>query len=331
MREPWFWRSQSLTARMITGALTPLAALYQAGHQFRRRLASPARVDAPVLCIGNATLGGVGKTPFAIMLEAVLRADGVRAFFLTRGYGGALKGPVAVDANMHSADDVGDEALLLARRAPTIVSPDRAAGAALAVAQGAQAIIMDDGFQNPSLAKDISILLIAADTEKVREKTFPAGPYRERLDDAKKRADIIVRIIPAKPAIEKSAGGFAAWLEPVGEIHPQRVVAFAGLGRPERFFDMLAARGFDVAARFAFPDHHRFDARELKTLAASAARCKAALITTEKDFVRLPDAYQDDIEVFPVEMRINNPDAFRREITARIAALPKSVKIGDHG
>lgn len=322
MREPWFWRSPSLTARIIKGALTPAAALYLSGHKFRWKITTPQRASVPVICIGNATLGGVGKTPFAMLLEKLLREQDIRASFLTRGYGGALKGPVLVDPEQHNTSDVGDEALLLAKHTLTVVARDRPAGAKLAAEKGAQAVIMDDGFQNPTLSKDISILLLAASDER-QSGVFPAGPYREPMDDAKKRADIVVTIGANETDARNASADFYAWLEPAEPAQGRRVVAFAGLGRPERFFDMLKTCGFDIAAKFAFPDHHVFQTRELEMLARKADKENATLITTEKDFVRLPDAFQEKVSVFPVEMRVNDPDGLARRLTASIAACAK--------
>lgn len=323
MREPWFWRSRSLTARIIKGALRPAAAVYQTGQKLRWNTTRPQRAPVPVICIGNATLGGVGKTPFAMLVERLLREQGVRSFFLTRGFGGAAAGPLLVDPECHGAEDVGDEALLLARRAPTIVSRNRPAGAKLAADKGAQAVIMDDGFQNPALAKDFSILLLAAEDDAQRGGVFPAGPYREPVDDAKKRADIIVSVGATEAGARERSADFHAWLEPADDAEHQRILAFAGLGRPERFFAMLESRGFDVAGKFAFPDHHPFRANELETLSRKAKKERATLITTEKDFVRLPEAFQEQVTVFPVEMRVNDPDGLARRLASCIAANAK--------
>lgn len=319
MREPWFWRSRSLTARAIAGALSPAAALYQAGQKLRWRMTKPQRAPIPVICIGNASLGGVGKTPFAMLVERLLREKGVRSFFLTRGFGGALKGPLLVDPEKHNAHDVGDEALLLARRAPTILAANRPAGAALAAEKGAGAVIMDDGFQNPTLRKDLSILLVAADAGDAGERLFPAGPFREPLREARARADVVVAIGANETAARGAKADFHAWLAPAGEVKSRRVIAFAGLGRPERFFAMLETYGFELAGKLAFPDHHPFRESELDMLARKAKKENAQLITTEKDFVRLTPAFQAQAAAFPVEMRIDNPEELTRRLMARIA------------
>ncbi len=321
MREPWFWRSTSLSARAVTGLLKPASAIYEFGQTLRRKFARPEESDVPVICIGNASLGGTGKTPFAMLVEKLLKDAGVKSAFLTRGYGGSLSGPVLVDVEQHTADEVGDEALLLARRAPTIVAKNRPAGARFATAKGAQVIIMDDGFQNPALVKDLSVLLVPADHANEPQRVFPAGPYREPVHKAKTRADVVVSI----GADETTAGeaDFRAWLSPVSDIEERPVVAFAGLGSPHRFFAMLAATGVNVVQQFAFPDHHPYTDNEIETLIRAAKRANANLLTTEKDYVRVPAKFREDVSVFPVEMQIDNPDALKQRLTACIAAHEK--------
>lgn len=314
MREPWFWRAKTPTARAMTTLLTPAALAYQAAHRLRWAMAKPVKAALPVICIGNATLGGVGKTPFAILVAAQLREAGVKPAFLTRGYGGALPGPVLVDPEKHGAYDVGDEALLLARHGPVVVSRDRPKGAALAAQSGAQAIIMDDGFQNPTLHKDLSILLVGEGEAQTNGALFPAGPYRERADDAKARAGLVVAIT-GSPAADTD---LHAWLEPQNAPEPQRVIAFAGIGQPDNFFAMLEACGFTLLRRIAFPDHHAFSEIELRVLAKEAAKQKARLICTEKDHVRLPPEFREETLVLPVAMAVSNAPALKAALLAVI-------------
>lgn len=319
MREPWFWRSDAPTARAMTVLLAPAAALYQAGHRLRAAMARPAKAALPVICIGNATLGGAGKTPFAILVASLLNEAGVAPVFLTRGYGGALKGPVLADPQKHGFEDIGDEALLLARHGPVIVSRDRPAGAALAAQTGARVIVMDDGFQNPSIAKDLSILLVNGDEALSNGALFPAGPYRERLEDARARAGLVVHA-GGGPSAEETGADFHAWLAPVSPPSPERVIAFAGIGRPERFFATLEACGFTLAKRIAFPDHHPFTEIELNVLAKAAKRENARLICTEKDHVRLPPSFREQTLTLPVVMQMNGRDALKRRLLAVIDA-----------
>ncbi len=299
MREPWFWRNHSLAAQAMTAALQPAAIVYQTAHRLRWRFTRAKHADVPVICVGNATLGGAGKTPFAILAAALLQEEGLRIAFLTRGYGGDLRGPVLVDVNRHTADEVGDEALLLARHGDVIASRDRPAGATLAVKHGAQVIIMDDGFQNPTLHKDLCVLIVGADEQASNGALFPAGPFRESPASARARAQLVV----AMGASDANAD-FHAQLAPQSAPTPQRVVAFAGIGTPQKFFDTLETCGFDIAARVPFPDHHRFSAAELRVLSEAASNAQARLICTEKDFVRLPAAFQKEVLTLSVAMQV---------------------------
>lgn len=289
--------------------MIPAALAYQAAHQLRWRLTRPARAPVPVICVGNASLGGSGKTPFAMLAADLLGEGGVRAVFLTRGYGGALTGPVVVNPDRHDADDIGDEALLLARYGPVVVSRRRHEGAILAAQQGAQVIIMDDGFQNPSLHKDMSILIIGADEQESNGALFPAGPFRERPASARARATITVCV-----GAENGSADFHAWLAPENAPAPERIVAFAGIGKPEKFFASVEACGFEIAARIPFPDHHRFTAAELSVLKKTAAKEQARLICTEKDFVRLPQDFRQNVLTLPVVMQVNDPARLKQHL-----------------
>ena len=321
MREPWFWRSGSLAARSCAAALSPLSFLYDAGQRTRWALTKPATADVPVICIGNATLGGVGKTPFAMLTQRILKDAGVKAWFLTRGYGGTLSGPVLVSPDHHDADDVGDEALLLAKQGPAVASRNRPKGARMAAGGGAGAIVMDDGFQNPTLRKTLSILLIDDAGERSNGRVFPAGPFREPADRARMRADMVVRICRRKEdAAAPENADFAAWLEPEGGPPPQKVVAFTGIGVPSKFFLTLAKAGFEIAHKVPFPDHHRFTPHELKALERLAEKSGAALIATEKDFVRLPTDMRARVLTLPVAMRVNDVEGFSARLLKAVDA-----------
>ncbi len=306
---PWFWRSETLAARSLRMALAPVASLYQAGYKTRLALTTPERAAVPVICIGNATLGGTGKTPFAMLVAELLKEEGVNPVFLTRGHGGAEAGPLLADPDKHDAYGVGDEALLLARKAKTIVSRDRPKGAALAARESADVIIMDDGFQNPSLHKDLSILLIGEDDGGA---LFPAGPFRESLDDAKARAQITVSM-----RADKSGADFRAWLEPVA-LAPERVIAFAGIGKPEKFFKTLEDSGYELVQRIGFPDHHVYTQAEERFLAREGRREKARLICTEKDAVKLTSDFRADVLTLPVKMRVDDMPSLKRRLMAVI-------------
>jgi tetraacyldisaccharide 4'-kinase len=307
MQEPWFWRSRTPAARAIAFALAPSAAAYALGRRLKDAAIRPTASPVPVICVGNATLGGVGKTPFALTLRTLLgRSD---AFFLTRGYGGRLKGPALVDLSTDDAARVGDEALLLAKAGPTVISRNRIAGAQFAAQAGARLIIMDDGLQNRTIEKTCSFLLVDAADPDGNGMTFPSGPLRESIMEAATHADALVAIGSGDRAFAAPAGlpRFRAWLEPDAPA-PCRVVAFCGVGAPHRFFRTLSDAGYELASEHAFPDHHRYCAEEINLLRAEAHAAKASLITTSKDFVRLPMDMRDGVKTLAVTMRVDDPE-----------------------
>jgi tetraacyldisaccharide 4'-kinase len=294
MRDPAFWWRP---AGMAAGLLSPLGAVY--GAVAGARMAQAGRdAGVPVVCIGNLTLGGAGKTPAAILAAKILAAALRNPFVLSRGYGGALAGPVRVDPDRHRAADVGDEPLLLARSAPTMVARDRVAGAAAARAAGAGSIVMDDGFQSPNLRKDLSILVVDGRRGVGNALVFPAGPLRAPLDAQLRCAGAVLVIGPgaAGDAVETVARAqglrvFHGRLQPdaaaLAALRAKPVLAFAGIGDPEKFFATLVEAGVDVRARVSFPDHHRFSRSDVAGLIERATRDGLLLFTTEKDMARL--------------------------------------------
>jgi len=328
MRDPAFWWRPAGVAAAL---LAPLGAVY--GAVAARRMLQPSHsIDIPVLCVGNLTLGGAGKTPTAIAIAELLGAEGRRPFLLSRGYGGSFGGPVQVDTASHRATDVGDEPLLLARHAPTIVARDRVAGAALARSAGAGSIVMDDGFQSPGLHKHCSILVVDGRRGIGNGLVFPAGPLRAPLARQIERADGLMVIgdgmgaeLVEAAARQQGVAVFQGHLEP----HPQAVaalrghalLAFAGIGDPEKFFATLRNAGLDVRACVAFPDHHRYRRAEAAALIDRARREGLVLVTTEKDQARLVG--QDDLAALagvarslPVRLRVDEPSAFRDFVLA---------------
>ncbi len=334
MREPWFWRSKTFAAQAVAASAGPLSLCYDFGQRIRGRLSAPAEISVPVICVGNATLGGVGKTPFAIALKKFLSGHIADCVFLTRGYGGAEKGPLKVNLAKHTARDVGDEALLLARHGPVFVSRNRCDGARAAAQSGARAIIMDDGFQNPTISKSVSILLIDADDPMGNGKVFPAGPLREPLDRAKSRADIVVIVgqnrANAEGAAHEYGAPFAAWLEPAEAPAPERVVAFSGIGKPQKFFATLSAAQFEIVQALSFPDHHIFSDNDLKALKRLANKHQARLITTEKDHVRLPKAFSGTVSHFAVAMEFDNSSKLVAAVLSAIDPLQLSTGAGEY-
>ncbi|MGE0338310.1 MAG: tetraacyldisaccharide 4'-kinase [Xanthobacteraceae bacterium] len=294
LRAPEFWwRKPGADAAL----LYPVSAIY--GAIAARRLSRPGyKPKIPVLCVGNPTLGGAGKTPTAIAIATHLKTLGKNPFFLTRGYGGKLKGPLLADPGKHDARDIGDEAPLLAAIAPTIIAQDRAAGAQLAEASGADALIMDDGFQNPSLEKNFSLLVVDGVKGIGNGLPFPSGPLRAPLGAQLRRAQAML-VIGAGEAGERAEalaikaelavlrGKLAAQPESAAQLSGVRVLAYAGIGAPEKFFRSLEETGAIVAARRSFGDHYRYAAADASSLLAQSVRTGLQLVTTEKDAARM--------------------------------------------
>jgi tetraacyldisaccharide 4'-kinase len=317
MRDPAFWWEKPATAAHV---LAPAAAIYGAVAA-RRMMRQGRKAQVPVVCVGNFTLGGAGKTPTAIAVAKSLMAAGRRPFFLTRGYGGKLVGPVRVDGQR--ADLVGDEPLLLARIAPTIVARDRPAGAAAAADAGADVIVMDDGLQNPSLTKDFAIAVVDGRRGIGNGRVFPAGPLRAPFATQLGCIDAVIVVGETNAAADTAMTAAAARGLPVlrAELRPDRaaaaalagrpVLAFAGIADPDKFFATLEACGIPAGVRARFPDHHRYTAAELAAILARAEREQLTPVTTEKDMVRM------------------RGDAAAAKLLARTAVLPVSLVFAD--
>lgn len=333
MREPAFWwRPPGLAARL----LWPLGWIYGAVSGRRMRRAG-LTAGIPVICVGNFTLGGTGKTPTAIAIAALLAERGERPSFLTRGYGGQLTGPLQVDPVSHRASDVGDEPLLLARHWPTVVARDRAAGAAFAQAAGATVVVMDDGLQNPSLHKDLSIAVIDGRRGFGNGYVFPAGPLRAPIE-------IQLRSVRAMLVVGAGAGSeqVAAYARATGltvlaarlearpdaarTILPHRAYAFAGIGDPEKFFATLRSTGIEAAVEAPFGDHHSYSENEAAHI---LARCDAeglVPVTTEKDLARLAglDGSRGRLaaaaRTIAVSLVPEEPERIRRLLSTALAA-----------
>ena len=303
MRAPGFWERDGLAAR----ALSPFGAI--TARLTARRVARPGwRAPVPVFCCGNASVGGTGKTTLVLDLLHRLDQLGAHPHALLRGYGGKAAGPLAVDPARHAAALVGDEALLLAEAAPCWVARDRAAGARAAIAAGAGAIVMDDGLQNPGLIKDCSLLVIDGGVGFGNGRLLPAGPLRERVAAAAARCRAAV-------LIGEDRRGAASHLPPAlpllraeltqdvsGLVPGQPYVAFAGIGRPEKFFEGLRHAGITLAGCRAFADHHPYRTAELAALAEAARAAGARLLTTPKDYARLAPSARAGIAVGGVRL-----------------------------
>lgn len=309
MRAPSFWRHKGAAALL----LAPLGKLYGASVAFKAAVAKPYRTPIPVICVGNLTAGGSGKTPVAIAVGQMLAARGKKPIFLTRGYGGKERGSALVKEH-HSARLMGDEALLLSRTAPTIVSSDRAIGAALAVNEKAGVIVMDDGHQNFALAKDLSLVVIDGAAGVGNGMVLPAGPLREPVAQGLKRADAVIIMGEGSPDLAGYGGPvLRARLEPLPhDLAGRKVLAFAGIGRPKKFFETLTAVGALVEDTESFADHYYYRPDDLAGLRARAKARGAQLVTTEKDLVRIPPEQRKDIAVLAVRARFADEAALSR-------------------
>lgn len=316
MRAPEFWQQRGPAALL----LAPLGALYGASVAWKVRHAAPYRAAARVICVGNLTAGGSGKTPVALAIGARLTARHEPVFFLTRGYGGTERGPAQVRSD-NSATQMGDEALLLARHAPTVVARNRAEGAAYAVTQGAKTIVMDDGHQNFTLAKDLSIVVVDGESGFGNGLMIPAGPLRESVAQGLARADAVVIMGDGDPVLGNYKGPvLRAKLIADGEsLRGRRVFAFAGIGRPEKFLASLKEAGAIVTGTQFFADHHPYRDGEIAALQARAG--DADLITTEKDLVRLNARDRTGIAVLPVHAQFDDQAALDRLLDSRGAAV----------
>lgn len=309
MRAPEFWRHDSLAGRL----LSPLGAVYGWVVARRLREGDPYRPAVPVVCVGNIVAGGAGKTPVCLALVDALRARGRQPHVLTRGYGGTEAGPRAVDPIRHSAARVGDEALLLAERAPTWVARWRPDGAQAAVQMGCDILVMDDGFQNPTLAKDLSLVVVDGGYGFGNGRVIPAGPCREPVAAALARADAVVLIGEDSAGVAARMGDIPvlrARLEPGPEAEALRgrpVVAFAGIGRPAKFFATVRACGAEIVAAHSFADHHPYGRSEIAGLLAEAERAGALLVTTAKDAVRVPSDQRAALAVLTVSLEWERP------------------------
>lgn len=309
MKTPEFWYRDVVDAGPLSTLLIPAGAVWSTVTRLRMARARPLALDIPVICIGNLTAGGSGKTPIVAELAAIAREDGLRPHILMRGYGGKIKGPERVDPAKHSYKDVGDEALVLARSAPVWVSADRAAGAQAARDAGAQLIIMDDGFQNPSVKKDLSLIVVDGESGFGNGRIIPAGPLRESVDSGLKRADGVIIMGPDRHNLADEFRNrlpvIRAETEPgcTCSLWGREVVAFAGIGRPQKFRASLEWLGANICGFFPFPDHHVFTDKDMDMLKAQATEFQAALVTTRKDFVRLPPEMQELVDVVDIDIR----------------------------
>ena len=316
-RPPAFWSNPPDAPGLAARLLSPASVLWQVGARLRRWRARPVRIPVPVICVGNATVGGGGKTPMVAALMQRTIAAGKAPHIVTRGHGGRTTGPHRVDAVRDTAAEVGDEQLLLAAFGPVWVARDRGAGALAAAEAGADLVLLDDGYQNPGIVKDVHILMVDAASGFGNGRIVPAGPLREPLADALARTDVVVlsgppgaapvtvetdRPILRGPILRGTITPIRTGIDLAGEA----VVAFAGIARPEKLFDSLRSLGADVIAAHPFPDHAPYSDAVLRRLLAEARRENATLVTTDKDAVRLPDWMRREVVVQAVSLDLDD-------------------------
>lgn len=321
MKPPEFWYQTEgrEAARMLRALLAPISWIYARTTAKRIETTVPFDPLIPVICVGNASVGGTGKTPVAAYLLESLSRMGLRAVILSRGYGGTEKGPIVV-GKKHTAFDVGDEPILLSRSGPVWVAIARDDGAKAAASHGAQVIIMDDGHQNPLVKKTLSLLVVDAETGFGNDRVIPSGPLREPSDVALARADAVILMKPTahyktdadllnrfkgKPLIKASL---------VSKIEPPsgKLYAFAGIGRPNKFFDALRRAGGDVVDGLGYADHYAYKDTDMMDLIELSREYDAQLITTEKDFVRVPKSFQQHVLPWPVHVQFEDELTLRR-------------------
>lgn len=329
MRSREFWDRHGL----LPALLAPAGGLYALAGRLRQQLARPWRAPVPVICVGALTVGGAGKTPTAIAIAARLKELGHNPHIVTRGYKGHLKGPAQVQPASHGAAQVGDEPLLLAAAAPTWVARDRAAGARAAVASGADILVLDDGLQNPSLIKDLPLVVFDGRQGIGNGRVLPAGPMRETLARGLARAQAVLIVGRDRTGLAarlpRHLPLLRARLEPHAEdaaqLRGKKVLAFAGIGRPAKFLDSLRQVGAEPVEQRLFADHHRYRPAEIEALLAQAASCSAIPVTTAKDAVRLPEALRERVRVLRVSLQFDRPELLDDLLLRLVAPAPQSA------
>lgn len=313
MRTPAFWYKKH---GMLSDVLMPLAVLYYCALRLRERFfpVTPTKVEARVICVGNLTAGGAGKTPVARYIARHLLAQGHKVAFLSRGYKGDATQVTRVNVHSHTAQQVGDEPLLLARVAPCYVAQNRAAAAQQAVKDGFTHLVMDDGHQHPYLHKDVSIVVIDGLHGIGNGLLMPAGPLRDRFQNGVKHANAVLFMGEDKHQLSRKVPTHCKTLYATPVLlgipspAPEQVVAFTGLGLPEKFFSLLRARGLQLAASVPFADHHYYTAHDIAFLREQAQQHNAPLVTTTKDAVKWPADAQKDLIVLDLDVQMQNPD-----------------------
>lgn len=316
-KPPAFWSKKLSILALL---LWPFSRLITSIGRMRQKLSTPYRVSVPVICVGNVAVGGSGKTPLVIELAKLLQQQGYIPHILSRGYGAKLTKPILV-SNQHEVSAVGDEPLLLAKAAPTWVYADRRKTADLAIQAGATVLLMDDGFQNPGLYKDVQLLVIDVAQGFGNGYVLPSGPLREPLQDAVTRASAVL-LYNGKSNLSWTEAKPVFQVELVSNQQPtaEHYIAFAGIGRPEKFFNSLKDNGFSLLKTISFPDHYAYRDKDIQQLITLAKQYQARLITTEKDAIKLSSFLHEFFEVFPINVQFKNPENFHNWLFLQLKA-----------
>lgn len=324
LRSPKFWNEKN---NKVSRILEPISKMYYIASKSRLNAVVPEKASVPVVCIGNVVLGGSGKTPTVELVCDILKKNNFNPHILTAGYGGYIKNVVRVDTNLHSYLQVGDEALLSAKVFPTWIGRNRVNSAKAAVLSGADVLVMDDGFQNNSIEKDLKILVIDSKQEFGNECLFPAGPLREPVKSGISRSDVILIIGKTNQDLEdrvksisKDIPIFRAKMETteVPEIENNKVIGFCGLGYPLKFKNTLIECGYELVDFISFSDHHPYTITEIQKLISGARSVGASLVTTMKDFVKIPEIFQKEIKIVKIKLKPENED-FEKFIIASLS------------
>jgi len=325
----WWYQKDAKGAPWWRSGLWLLSALWFAANTVKRALATPYRSPLFVISIGNLTLGGSGKTPIA---SEVLRILGTQAIGLSRGHGGRLSGPVLVDPSRHSTQEVGDEPLMLALSHRFVISKDRALGLKFIEGQGTKIVVVDDAHQNIKIAKDLHILVVDGDTSNNcwpfgDGGICPNGPLREPLIEGLKRADLCILWMPdleSQPSRDllgllSQKPVFIARLKAAPPVVPKRVLGFAGIAKPWKFQATLKSLGYSVVDFMPFPDHKDFESADLDHLTDRAFGLGAELITTQKDWMRLPPIWKNKVGFLPISAQFDDEAGFREALKRAIS------------
>ncbi len=324
MKAPDFWKSNR--GGLLSTLLAPAGFVYGLGTAARQKWGKSWTCPIPLICVGNLVAGGAGKTPVVMDVARRVRQAGIDAHIITRGYGGTEKGPLKVSRELYDARAVGDEALILSEVAPTWVSDDRPAGCRRAMTEGAGLVVLDDGFQDPSCRKSLSILVVDGACGFGNARIIPAGPLRESVKSGLQRADGVAILGEDRANVGETVGNHCPVLRATIEVdrefsalEGEKVLAFAGIGVPDKFFRSARAHGLDVVKTEAFADHHHFTDRELARLSAEAEMMGATLLTTTKDLVRLPPDMREAVKALPVHVVWDNEEEINQLLNPVIA------------